>query len=101
MQEIESLKNSLADQVGFISPHRIFDDSIGSIVYQVRCEDEWIEATHSIFRSWTGFRRINGEEYHGPVYEVGSRESDEPYTGYRACGCSVCQAHVVAKFKKN
>ena len=29
----------------------------------------WVEATPVIFRSWSGPRRINGEEYHGPVYK--------------------------------
>jgi hypothetical protein len=29
---------------------------------------DWVEVTEDIFRSWTGGRRINGEEYTGPVF---------------------------------
>lgn len=101
MQDTEQLKNYLADDLSLTTPTRKFDDSIGDAIYQVKLKDDWVETTESIFRSWTGLRRINGEDHHGPIYNFGTDEALGPYTGNRACGCSACQAHTEAKFKKN
>lgn len=95
------LKDILAEELGLKSPVRKFDDSIGDVVYQVKYGEDWIETTETIFRSWTGLRRINGDDHHGPVYNFGTDESIAPYTGIRTCGCLVCQTHVEAKYKKN
>lgn len=32
----------------------------------------WVEVSYDIFRSWTGGRRIDGEEYNGTVYYLWS-----------------------------
>jgi len=101
MQDIEQLKNYLADDLSLTTPVRKFNDSIGDVVYQVRLNEDWVETTESIFRSWTGLRRINGEDHHGPVYNFGTSNEVVPYTGSRSCGCGVCQASTEAKFKKN
>ena len=37
----------------------------------------WIEVDPYIFRSWTGPRRINGEDYDGPVFYLGSSKRAE------------------------
>jgi hypothetical protein len=98
--ELEFDKN-IADDLSILSPSRDFDDSIGEKVLQVMHGEEWIEVTEMVFRSWTGHRRINGEDHHGPVYNFGKVENLKPYSGSRSCGCSVCQAHVQPRLKKN
>ena len=32
----------------------------------------WVKVDEGIFRSWTGSRRLNGEDYTGPVFILGS-----------------------------
>jgi hypothetical protein len=40
---------------------------------QVRLNDDhWVRVEETIFRSWTGPRRLNGEDYTGPVYVLGT-----------------------------
>jgi hypothetical protein len=89
------------EKLKITSPKRNFDDSIGQKVLQVSLSesDTWIEVTEDLFRSWTGLRRINGEDYHGPIYNFGSEDS--VYSGSRSCGCSVCQSTVTAALKVN
>jgi hypothetical protein len=41
---------------------------------KTRPTSEWVKVTEYIFRSWTGQRRINGVEYHGPCYYLGTDE---------------------------
>jgi hypothetical protein len=35
---------------------------------------QWVEVDNSIFRSWGGKRKLNGEEYNGDVYYLWSNE---------------------------
>lgn len=88
------------EKLVLVAPHRTFDDSPGEKVLQVKLSDSWVEVTDSIFRSWTGDRRINGEDFHGPVYNF-KDESNKVYTGFRSCGCKVCQENVEPVFKMN
>ena len=41
---------------------------------KVRLGDDvhWVEVSENIFRSWTGPRQLNGQDYTGPVYLLGS-----------------------------
>ena len=73
-------------------------DKIELLMSNPSFEKAVVVPTDDIFRSWTGERRINGDEHHGPVYALGS---DVPYTGSRVCGCSECQSHVEPRFRKN
>jgi hypothetical protein len=98
--ELELNKN-VADDLSILSPPRDFDDSIGEKVLQVMHGEEWIEVTETVFRSWTGLRRINGEDHHGPVYSLGTLDNLKPFAGSRSCGCRVCQEHVQPHLKKN
>ena len=95
------LTENVAAKLNELVPDRIFDDSVGNTVYQVQCSSEWIEVTEAIFRSWTGLRRVNGEDHHGPVYKFGVAGESKPYTGSRSCGCSICQTTVVPELKVN
>jgi hypothetical protein len=62
--------------------------------------EDWIPTTGTLWRSWTGRRRIWGLEYHGPVFNI-DRPDGTPFAGKRSCGCSVCQEHVESKFRPN
>ena len=73
------------------------DDVATDDVREIDFHGKWILAEEDIFRSWTGLRRINGSDHHGPVqYMEGGL-----YTGSRVCGCRTCQEHVEPKFRKN
>ena len=41
-----------------------------------------------LWNSWTGVRYLNGDEYHGPVYMMGTSKL---YDGSRICKCMTCQ----------
>jgi len=47
-----------------------------------------------LWSSWTGHRFLNGEVYHGPVYNMVDQSR---YEGNRLCTCDTCQP----TFKKN
>ncbi len=95
------LVEKLAATLNEVIPERIFDDSVGSTVYQVNHGEEWVEVTEAIFRSWTGLRRVDGEEYHGPIYNFGAHGDSTIYSGTRACFCGACQETVEPKLKTN
>lgn len=53
---------------------------------------EWLPVEENVWLAWTGLRRRDGEDYHGPILPL-----DRPnatYDGPRECGCSACQATV-------
>lgn len=79
-------------------PEVATDDVAAGPIMEVKVNKTWMSTSEDIFRSWTGPRRINGEEHHGEVFPLGS---DKVYTGARVCPCRVCQASVEPKFKKN
>jgi hypothetical protein len=46
----------------------------GGHVYEVSIRGRWHKTSAYMFRSWTGSRRIDGENYNGPVYFLGTEE---------------------------
>ena len=51
--------------------------------------DEWKPLDKKTWLSWSGRRRLNGREYHGPIFFLGT---DEPVVRQaRVCPCDVCQ----------
>ena len=48
-----------------------------------------VVVSYYIFRSWTGRRYLNGVEYHGPVYILGSGDYASARQA-RACDCAEC-----------
>lgn len=94
-------EKAITEELALLSPKRNFDDSVGDRILQVKHESSWIEVTEEVFRSWTGLRRINGDDHHGPIYGFGTLDDSIPYTGSRACGCNRCQHHVEPRFKMN
>ena len=83
-----------AEALGLTAP----TDTIGSTVYEVGSDDAWIPTTHDVFAAWTADRRINGSDYHGPIYNIGTSTL---YTGPRSCPCSICQAGVAPHHRKD
>ena len=74
------------------------DDIASGPLLEILFEGVWILSEEDIFGCWTGLRRKNGEEIHGPIYPLGGKTF---YTGARVCGCRSCQEHVEPKFRKN
>ena len=56
----------------------------------------WLATNETSWRSWSGPRRRNGEDHHGPVYAL---DGTAIYTGLRECSCSTCQATVTASLR--
>lgn len=54
-------------------------------------DGEFFVAPPEVWDCWTGLRRRNGEDYHGPVYFTGTRTI---YTGRRTCSCPTCEASI-------
>lgn len=49
----------------------------GDHVYEIQIRERTntrCRVTAYIFRSWTGLRWVDGTEYHGPVYLLGTNE---------------------------
>lgn len=67
----------------------------------VMLEGCWIPADRSLWRSWVGRRALWGIEYHGPIFDVESKNDDRPYEGPRNCGCKTCQSSVEPASRKN
>jgi|DEB19_MinimDraft_3_1074340.scaffolds.fasta_scaffold16538_2 hypothetical protein len=97
---METNEQKNVEKLVLLTTQRVFDDSIGTKVLQVELSGAWVEVDEDIFISWTGLRRINGEDYHGPVYNFNSG-SETPYAGSRTCKCGVCQEHVEPSLKAN
>lgn len=74
------------------------DDVAGEPLLEVKTGGIWVATSEDIFRSWTGPRRINGDEHHGPIYALGTQTL---YTGARICACRECQSTVDHKHRKN
>jgi hypothetical protein len=62
--------------------------------FEILYADEWIAADRSVWRSWTGRRRLWGVEYHGDVYDVRTTDDDAAWDGPRTCHCVTCQRNV-------
>lgn len=75
------------------------DDIDLTALYEVKLDNKQLVRTQSdIFSAWTGFRFINGTEYHGPIYNIGTNVY---YTGPRYCHCQICQMHTLHIHRKN
>lgn len=67
-------------------------------ILEVELEGRRVEARAEEWRSYTGRRWKNGEEEHGPVYNLGT---DVPYDGRRVCPCRTCEAGVAPHLRSN
>jgi len=81
-----------------IVPIRSTDDVAAEPILEILYGESWIMTTQDIWDSWTGLRRLNGQDHHGSVSYLGSGGT---YTGRRTCPCTVCQSHTEAKYRPN
>ena len=67
-------------------------------LYEIAITDVFVTTEFSIFNSFLGHRRINGIDFHGPIYNF---NTDTVYNGPRFCSCHVCEAGAQPIYKKN
>jgi hypothetical protein len=92
-------RDSIWELTSDYSPLPHFDDvALPSPLYEVGISGEFTPTSPDVFDAWTGLRRLNGEPYHGPVYNFGT---STPYEGPRSCSCHLCEAGAQAIHKKN
>ena len=73
------------------------DTASAQPLLEVSVEDgHYFAAAPDVWNSWTGLRRRNGEDYHGPVYYTGTRTT---YTGKRVCPCTICSEATLPHLK--
>ena len=46
--------------------------------YEIQVHGSWVTVNDWIFRSWGGARRLNGQDFTGPVYYLGSDKVAPP-----------------------
>lgn len=90
--------DNIIDRINTVFAPPPTDDVSEDPVYEAVLLGKSIFLTEATWRSWTGRRWVNGAEYHGPVFLMGTKTL---YTGARACGCKVCQADVAPRHRKN
>lgn len=56
--------------------------------YEVWIDDQWFRVSDWIWRSWTGRRRFEGVDVHGPVFTLGT--NDIGTKSIRVCDCVNC-----------
>lgn len=61
--------------------------------YQIKVNGEIQEVSFNEFRSWTGHRYINDQEYHSPFIYNHLTLQRAPREQARACPCAICQGH--------
>jgi hypothetical protein len=90
------------DTIPIVTNCATTDDIASGPILEVNIVDTWVEVDEKTFTALTGFRRKNGEEYHGIVIPLGGNlSSTPPYTGARACLCKTCQSTVESRFQAN
>lgn len=86
-----------ADHLGL--HHNLTDTANTEPLLETMMPDgEFFVAPPEVWDSWTGLRRRNGEDYHGPVYFAGTRTT---YTGHRMCSCPTCSETTLPHLKHN
>lgn len=75
------------------------DDIIIDPILEVQVNGSWVATDKDIWDAWTGLRRINGEEHHGPVHPI--TRPEKIWSGSRVCPCKTCQAHAEPRYRPN
>lgn len=47
------------------------------MTYEIEIKGRWVEVDNYFFRSWCGARRVDGKEYRGPVFVLGTKKKFE------------------------
>lgn len=74
------------------------DTLIEAPLYEVGLGQTFTPTSADVFDAWTGPRRLNGLDYHGPIFNLGTSIA---YDGPRHCGCSTCEATAQPIHRKN
>lgn len=98
MKEAELTIEDLASH-RYATPSHLTDDVATGPILEIKFQDAWVVTDPDIWGSWTGFRRINGEEHHGSVRPLA--HPDKVWTGPRVCPCRVCQENTEVKYRPN
>jgi hypothetical protein len=95
-------RNSIWELTWDYSPSLDTDPTLDSLlpnpIYEVALDNIYIKTSHDVFLTWTGLRRLNGQDYHGHVFNF---DTTTPYNGPRHCGCSICETNTHPTAKKN
>lgn len=81
-----------------LDPDPTLDSLLPNPLYEVALGNTYTTTSHDVFQAWTGPRRLNGQDYHGPIFNLGT---NLPYDGPRHCGCSACETNTHPSAKKN
>jgi len=94
------IDNIVTQLEGFVADLRPIptDDIADGPILEVQLLDRWFLVDEKTWRSWTGRRRQDGEDFHGEIFYLGS---DRPYDGARSCPCAKCQSSVKPRHRKN
>ena len=94
-----SLRDAWSYSARWLAPLVLKGDTIlDEPVLEVELNGAWVLVDRGLFSSWTGLRRINGEDHHGPVAYLGE---DKEYRGHRVCPCPTCQSTVDGPYRHN
>lgn len=74
------------------------DAALPTPYYEVGIGSTFTPTTPEVFDAWTGPRRLNGLDHHGPIFHLGT---DVQYAGPRHCGCPACESGIDPTAKKN
>lgn len=59
---------------------------------------EWLTSDEDTWRSWTGLRKRDGEDHHGPIYVAGT---ERVWDGKRDCACARCSESMTPALRHN
>ena len=90
--------NKVKDAVVTKLDIRLTDDVASEDVLEVMYDGVWVLAAPDLWDSWTGLRRRNGSDHHGPVRHLGA---DTLWQGSRVCPCATCQSGVAPSLRYN
>jgi hypothetical protein len=102
IEEIFDKINNLADAPSEVVDHLVQmtgRDEMTGPVYEILSGKRWFPVTKALWTGWTGLRRLNGEEHHGPITYLDS--PGRAYHGKRTCGCGVCEVGLPPSLRKN
>jgi hypothetical protein len=96
----DKIEQIVKDLEGFVTDLRPTptDDIADGPILEVQLLDRWFLVDENTWRSWTGRRRVDGEDFHGEIFYL---DSDRPYAGTRSCPCTTCQSSVDPRQRKN
>lgn len=54
-------------------------------VFEIRIKGVWRKTSEDLFRAWGGERRLDGEDYTGPVFKLGTDDVAREGTAPNRC----------------